>query len=301
MTNRDNEWADYYSAFDYFSPDKVRDGCHPRMREHGSAVNAIVLVHGLSDSPYFVSAIADHFFEELGYNVYMPLLHFHGLKEPGGMEGVALEEWKRNVLWSVRAAASRARRVSIGGLSTGGALSFYAACMTPRINGDVLLFSAALRLLVADNGTIGDMVTALLRSRLLPWIMDKKQAGKPLVGENPYRYAYVDADGARELAKLIREIQEIQQGFDMETPFRNRLFAAHSYADKTANIEAILALRDVVPAGRRAEFLIDRADNVEHAEVVLKDDIVVNKRTLEKRNPRFGEMMQAVSRFVRDA
>jgi esterase/lipase len=92
------------------------------MEHEGPTTKAIVLVHGLTDSPYFMTAIGDYFFQNLGYNVYLPLLQSHGLKEPKGMEGVALDEWKANVNFAVDIAASKAHQVSIGGLSTGGAL-----------------------------------------------------------------------------------------------------------------------------------------------------------------------------------
>ena len=71
-TAREHEWNEYYRRFSYFSHDLVRDGCHPRMLEHGdNHAKSIVLVHGLTDSPYFMTAIAEHFFENLGYNVYL--------------------------------------------------------------------------------------------------------------------------------------------------------------------------------------------------------------------------------------
>ena len=129
-------WQAYLDHFDYFSGETVREGCHPRMLEHShDAARAIVLVHGLSDSPHFMSFIGDFFHNELGYNVYMPLLHFHGLKEPRGMEGVELEEWQRNVRFALDCAEAKAETISIGGLSTGGALSFYMANARPGVYG----------------------------------------------------------------------------------------------------------------------------------------------------------------------
>jgi hypothetical protein len=54
LKNRDREWLDYYQEFDYFSASTVRDGCYPRIMERERPTGkAIVLVHGLSDSPYF--------------------------------------------------------------------------------------------------------------------------------------------------------------------------------------------------------------------------------------------------------
>lgn len=299
MAPREHEWADYYEQFDYFRPEDVRDGCHPRMRERPDAQASIVLVHGLSDSPYFMSAIADHFHEELRYNVYLPLLHFHGLKAPKGMEGVELEEWKSNVHWSVRYASDKTDKVSVGGLSTGGALSFYTACNSPRVTGELFLFSAALDLVVARNGSIGDITERLLRSAVLTWILDELDSKKPLVGDNPYKYDYVDKDGARELAKLIKEIDTILGDFDPKHPFRKKTFAAHSYADETANIDGIIKLRDEIARGDLEEFLINADRCVTHAGLVLKEDLVHKGQVFEKGNVDFAPMMDAIGRFVR--
>src|SRR5262245_53424982 len=182
---RDHEWIEYYERFPYFSAEAVRDGCHPKVMQHeGPTAKAIVLVHGLTDSPYFMTAIGEYFFQNLGYNVYLPLLQCHGLKEPKGMEGAALGEWKANVNFAVDVAASKAHQVSIGGLSTGGALSFYTAVHNPKINGTLYLFSAALDLAGGIGGVIGDLVGEL-KERLLRTpvadLVDFFDNAKPLI------------------------------------------------------------------------------------------------------------------------
>ena len=177
-------WRAYFARFPYMTESGVRDGCHPKIMEHAApAQKAIVLTHGLTDSPYFLKAIARYFYTELGYNVYLPLLHCHGLKEPHGMEGVELEEWKANVRFAIKCASEKATRVSVGGLSTGGTLSFYMACTKPRVTGDLYLFSSALDLAGGPLGLIGDMKERLLRTFLAD-VLDKN---KPLIGDNPYR------------------------------------------------------------------------------------------------------------------
>ncbi len=195
---RDHEWLDYYEKFRYFSAGAVRDGCYPRIMEHqGPAAKSIVLVHGLTDSPYFLTAIGDYFFNNLGYNVYLPLLHGHGLREPKGMEGVALEEWKANVNFAVESAAAKSAGVSIGGLSTGGTLSFYTSVKNRKINGSLYLFSAALDLAGGIGGLVGELKERLLRTFMAD-VLDNDQ---PLIGVNPYRYSRMDMDGARELCQ----------------------------------------------------------------------------------------------------
>lgn len=290
----ENEWCDYYDRFSYFAPDTIRDGCHPRIMEHPEAsAKAIVFVHGLSDSPFFMTAIGDYFFRTLGYDVYIPLLHGHGLKEPKGMEGVELEEWKANVAFAIQQAASKAREVSVGGLSTGGTLSFYMAAVNPKVHGSLYLFSAALDLAGGRFGLLGDLKEILLRT----FLVDLFDKNKPLVGDNPYRYSHIDLDGAAELARLIKETDSIISGYSKADPFPKKVFAAHSECDTTARISGIEELQDVSVPDRFRFFRIPERHGVGHASVVLKEPIVKNGKTLEKSNPLFMTMMKAVSDF----
>ena len=293
QTTRDYEWQGYYDRFSYFSPEMVRDGCHPRIMEHPNSEKAIVLVHGLTDSPYFLTAIGQYFHQELGYNVYIPLLHCHGLKEPKGMEDVELSEWKANVGFAIKSATARCNRVSIGGLSTGGTLSFYMAATNPKINGALYLFSAALDLAGKGFDFIGDIMERLLRTPLAD-LFDSK---KDLIGENPYRYDHMDMDGAQELARLIKETDTIIEGFDEKAPFPQKVFAAHSECDTTASISGIEDLKKVSIPERFKFYRIDKEYNVAHASLVLKDPISINGKTLEKENPRFHHMMEAIAAF----
>lgn len=292
------EWLGYYDRFSYFSKDIVRDGCHPMVFTHGTpSGKAVVLCHGLTDSPHFLKAIAEEFHQQLGYDVYLPLLQGHGLKEPKGMEGVRLEEWMANVGFAVDAAARVADRVSIGGLSTGGTLSLHAAITHPRVTGDLYLFSAALDLAGA-GGVLGDMKERLLRTFLAD-LLDRDQ---PLIGRSPFRYCRMDMDGARELARLIEETDRLLKRFDAKTPFPKRVFAAHSESDTTADIRGIKDLKEKTPPDRFTAFIIPKADNVSHASLVLESPIMAIDATeseppLERANPLFAQMMTALRVF----
>ena len=291
-----DEWLDYYARFSYFSPEKIREGCHPRIKEHRQAAHkAIVLVHGLSDSPYYMTAIGDYFFTNLGYNVYLPLLQGHGLKKPAGMEGIELEEWKSNVSFAINCAASRANEISIGGLSTGGTLSLFMAAVNPKINGSLYLFSAALDLAGGPLGLIGEIKEKLLQT-FLPGLLD---FNKPLIDENPYRYSHVDMDGAAELARLIKETDVLIDGFSDKFPFPKKVFAAHSDCDTTASQEGIHALENVVPEEQFTFFRVWETEEqkVKHASVVLKEPIKVGEDTLEEANPVFDDMMTSIASF----
>lgn len=290
-----NVWNQYIDKFDYFGFENIRNGCHPRILLHDSgSQKAIVLIHGLSDSPYFVSFIGDYFHRELGYDVYMPLLHFHGLKEPDGMEGVELEEWERNVGYAIDCAATNADVVSIGGLSTGGVLSLYFANSMPQIvNGGAYLFSAALDLAGGAFGLIGEMKEALLDT----FLADLFDKNKPLIGDNPYRYSHVDLDGAGELARLIKRTDTITKCYEKSSkPFTFPIFAAHSEADTTADIQGIERIQAI---GSSAQFHFERfgkQDAIKHASLVLKEDIAGIKKP-ELANPQFDQMMEAIKSF----
>jgi esterase/lipase len=294
---RDREWLDYYDRFDYFSTATVRDGCHPRIMEHQQSVDkAIVLVHGLSDSPYFMLAIGEYFFSVLGYNVYLPLLHCHGLKQPNGMEGVSLDEWKANVDFAINRASATANIVSIGGLSTGGTLSLYAAANNDKVNGNLYLFSAALDLADGFLGIEGDVKEILLRT----FVVDLLDANKPLIGKNPYRYDRMDLDGARELSKAIVETDALIQDFMIKEPFSKTVFAAHSESDTTANIMGIEDFQQVSIAERFTFFRIPKSFGVSHASLVLKDPIYAidpnePHEPLEYANPLFQQMLDAIA------
>lgn len=303
LKNRDREWLDYYQKFDYFSAATVRDGCYPRIMEREQSTGkAIILVHGLSDSPYFLTAIGNHFFEMLGYNVYLPLLHCHGLKKPNGMEEVNLEQWKANVNFAIDTAATKADRISIGGLSTGGTLSFYTAAINPKINGTTYLFSAALDLAGGHFGLIGELKEKMLRNPSLVKILD---TNKPLIGKNPYRYASVDLDGARELSELIDETDALVKRFNIQQPFAKRVFAAHSESDTTANITGIEDLQKVSVPELFTFFRIPESVGVSHASLVLQDPILAidatsTDRPLEKANPLFSQMIEAIAAIELD-
>lgn len=286
-------WQAYLDHFEYFSRETVRKGCHPRLLEHPHDVDkAVVLVHGLSDSPYFMSFIGDFFHKELGYNVYMPLLHCHGLKEPRGMEGVELEEWQRNVRFALDCAEAKAATISIGGLSTGGALSLYMANARPGMKGILYLFSAALDLAGGPFGLVGDMKEWILRT----FLSDLFDRNKPLIGDNPYRYSHVDIDGAQELARLIKSTNTIVKGFSAKKRFPLPVFAAHSEADTTANIAGIEKLQGVCDPLKFNFKRFPKSDGIPHASVVLKEAITGIEKP-ERANPNFDEMMAAVRSF----
>ena len=294
---QDRLWEEYLRAFPAIPPDGIRAGCHPVKMIHRSADRALVLVHGLSDSPHFMRGIALYFHETLGYNVYLPLLPCHGLKDPRGMAGVSLAEWKNSVRFAVLAAGAGGERVSIGGFSLGGILGLYLACTEAAVTGELYLFAAALGL-APGFGRFPGLKEFLLR---LP-LAERFDSGEPLIGDNPYRYSRVCLRAAVELARLIGEVNGMVRESGGILPQR-RVFAAWSEDDRVVCLRKLRQLPALVGDGRYAGYVIPAGHRVDHASLVLAEPIFPGnarpgEAPLEPANPFFREMVAAVGRFA---
>ena len=297
MAGNEYLWQDYLEQFTYFTEDMLRAGCYPRKMMHTRATaDSVVLIHGLSDSPAVMMDLARHYHENMGCNVYLPLLQGHGLKEPDGMRGVCLKAWKENVHFAITAAAADAKRLSIGGLSTGGALALYFACLDARINHKVYLFSAALGLY---KGWLGSLKEIFLRS---PFCLLLAAVKLNLIGPNPYRYSYVPFNSARELAKLLPEINALRSGARPSYIREREIFNAWSESDNVIDTSILAQLADMASPSGFTSFTIDKKHRVAHASVVLKHSIyaargqTVGRRLLEKANPLFDTMVAEMGR-----
>src|SRR5262249_20793557 len=156
--------------------------------------DAIVLIHGLSDSPFYMDAIGRAFYAA-GCTVILPLLPAHGLKDPDhAMEdGDLAEKWKLMTDQAVAVAHQLGDRVSVGGFSTGGALSVNIALRHPeQIDGGIFLFSAALN--------VGEMNQLAGRSLLIAPALARREDGDYRGdGPNPYKYPVFTLFGGLQL------------------------------------------------------------------------------------------------------
>jgi esterase/lipase len=291
-------WDEYLGRFDYFSRDAIRRHNEPRRYLHrGGSEKAVVLIHGLTDSPYTMGAIGRYFHKELGYDVYLPLLQKHGLKDPRFMKGVSLPEWKKNVQFAVETAAGSSPEVSIGGLSTGGALGFNFACTHPAVNSSLYLFSAAFRL----YGGPGDRFSRFLEVLLTTRLSFLFTSSKPLIGENPYRYARVPFNSARELIILMRENDALLDHFFEHDKCDKKIFSAWSEDDTVVSVNAIKKLSKITSPKRYQPFAIPKEKEVPHACVVLQEPIhavgAPSSVVLEPANPCFDKMMAKIKEF----
>jgi esterase/lipase len=287
------DWDDYYPArLNGQQKSDVRDGCHPLIFRSGSAnSNAIVLVHGLTDSPHFMRDIGEYFCTEMGFDVYIPLLRAHGLKDPQDMRNASAIEWKKDVQFAIAAAKTSGGKVSIGGLSTGGTLSVEMALTDGSIDGGVFLFSAALGL-ATQTGNLSEILLRTPLANILD-LLDSADLIDDSPSGNPFRYTKMDIGGAEELSTLIAELDILTADRSVLQP----LFAVHSEADTTADIDRVASLVKTAPHAQM--FRIGKNFNVPHASTVLKNPVrSINNSPLEPHNPFFADMMKSLHSFA---
>ncbi len=303
----------------YYHHEDLRPGNGPRILYHDRYTeNVIALTHGLTDSPYYLQAVAKHFFEA-GCNVVMPLLPAHGqLRREQDMKDEELSEhWQDTLDHTVETAQLLGERVSLGGFSTGGTLSVNKILRDgDQITGGVFLFSAAL--------SIGSLVDLVGDSEILERLVERFFENGDITEESPdpYKYPYLPKVTASELVEIIKDNkrrlgQAHTCGEQEDHRLRHPVFAAHSLHDATAAFEGVTDfLRDHVATAR----LFPLSDCVQHSSVPLQEKVPLDLRVLDRyekdpkkleqrkqewvlhtaANPHFEEMMAVAMRFFRE-
>lgn len=290
----------------FIHSDLLRKGNSPRIFSHGEKTkDVIVLTHGLTDSPYYMQAIGERFYQA-GFNVVLPLLPGHGLKDPDkAMEDRSLDEdWRMELDQAAEVALLLGDRVSLGGFSTGGALSLNKLLRdSKKITGGIFLFSAAI-----DLGSLTEGISANPFFRWISQSMLKVKDGIITgTGPNPYKYPELPEFAGIELGQIINENEDLLKKLeDEDKKIANPVFAAHSVHDTRVKIAGFLELFEN-HIERGLAWIISQ--KVRHEEVVLAEDIeLTNGRGLEelkklkpKANPKFDLMMKTAIQFFSDS
>ena len=288
------------NRFSVCSPALRNDGNAPYILHHGKQTDkVVVLLHGLSDSPFYMQGIARNLFDQ-GINVIVPLNVGHGqLEADADMHDDKLaERWAAHLNDVVKLAPQLGKKVYLGGFSTGGALSVQHYLHHPEGISGIMLFSGALAL---DSG-----VERLSRIWGIQWIASMIDGDYVTDGPNPYKYPTIASFSGLELMEVIADVREqLEQGETIDVP----LFAAHSQADSTTPISGIENLIDHTTKGNTF-FVIDESYNLCHADVVVNKLMVVemhfDKSGVDLRdacavphaNPLFRQMTMMLDAFM---
>ena len=248
-----------------------------------------------------------------------PLLPAHGLKAPDeAMEDKALDQkWRDEIDQAVEVALLLGDRVSLGGFSTGGALSLNKILRDQdKIEGGLFLFSGAIDLGLRDEPGRFRLTSAIFEEITI--LTTEKYTGE---GPNPLQVpgiflSLLPSNSVQVIQKNEALLKEWEK---RKEKISNPVFAAHSVHDETLKIAGTIGIIELLTnhVSNGLAFLIaDNVrhednlgpDNVRHGEVVLAEDIDLSRRPQfamyvkqPKANPKFNLMMQTAIQFFSDS
>jgi len=222
----------------------------------------IVLMHGLSDSPYFLRSVGD-FLQKKNYTVILGLNPGHGKKLAAeDMRDDNLQQrWYSHFDQIMAFAKTFQSPIYVGGFSTGGALAAHYALNHPDEVEGLLLFSGALALSSAAEAlsNIWGIKT------LAKWIDGEYET----MGPHPNKYPKVAGFSALVLLDVIHDVRQIlENAKENDAPISLSVFAAHSMADIVTPFKGIESLVGEVQ-GEHVIFKIDESYDVCHADLPM--------------------------------
>lgn len=190
----------------------------------GKYRRGIVLIHGLSDSPYVIRPLARHL-QRRGFLVRAVLLPGHGTV-PGDLLEVDRRDWLAALRYGTATVKADVEEVYLGGFSTGGALCVYHALQDREIRGLILMAPA-----LAIKDWRASM--AGLLKYLQPWVGDPKE-------DRQYtEYSSFAVNAVHQLYLLTLEIEkELEADRTIDIP----VFTALSEDDATVDTKRILEI-----------------------------------------------------------
>lgn len=185
----------------------------------------VLLVHGLTDSPYFMRHLAS-FFQEHGFRVMAISLPGHGTC-PGDLLHIRWQEWLRAVSYGVDQLCGEAEEIYLAGLSLGAALSVLHSLNDGRVRG-LWLFSPAFR--------ISPKAAWANWHKLYSWLIPAAQWVDIKPDRDLFKYESFPKNAAYQMHALLRQLRSRLQERKLDIP----LFVAASADDATVDSSATL-------------------------------------------------------------
>lgn len=236
-------------------------------RQHPDARGAVLLLHGLSDSPYSLHTLANHLYSQ-GFSTLSLRLPGHGTA-PSGLLDVRYEDWTAMVRLAMQHLNQRVdgqQPIYIVGYSTGGALAIeYAAA---RLLGEELPTAEGLILLSPAIGVSPLAAFAKWQARLgsLPGM--SKVAWQDILPEyDPYKYNSFAVNAGSQVYRLTKKIATQLEQLSTTGGVRGMplILAFQSVADATVSSYSVLdaLFLRLAPEGHElVAFDINRHANV---------------------------------------
>lgn len=225
---------------------------------------AILLVHGLGDSPWSFTDVA-HRLADQGYVVRTLLLPGHGT-QPADLIDVRLEDWRRVVREQIVLLQKDFPDVWLGGFSTGANLVLEHALDDSRIRG-LVLFSPALR-----SNEILDWATPWL-ARVKPWLLSPEK--HPL--QSPLRYHIVPTNG---LAQFYRSSVAVRKRLKKRTFDRPAIIvlAQHDSVVDVNHVRQLFERRFTHAASRLIWYGSDQPGSAASPRILVRTDVLPHER-----------------------
>lgn len=182
----------------------------------------VLLVHGLSDSPYHMRHLAS-FFQRNGFRVMAMLLPGHGT-QPGDLLKVRWHEWAKAVAYGANCLAEEVDELYLAGFSAGAALSVLHASRDKRVRG-LFLFSPAFE--------IDPRAKWANLHKLYSWLVRKAAWMSRMQDRDLYKYESFCKNAAAQMYALT---QAVPKG-EVNIP----VFVVASADDVTVNSAATLS------------------------------------------------------------
>jgi esterase/lipase len=217
-------------------PDKNKYPCD----KNGRYENGVLLIHGLSDSPYFMKALARHF-QQKGFLVRTILLPGHGTV-PGDLLHISYQEWIKATQYGVHQMEPLVKNLYLGGFSTGGALCVHHALNHTGIRG-LFLFAPALGI---DSPWA---FTAVYLKNFTKWLDGARE-------DRDYaKYESFAVNGAAQLYHLTRAINaDFATGKRLLMP----VFAAMSMDDVSVDVDKAIKVFKAYASSPKSRFILYR-------------------------------------------
>jgi esterase/lipase len=183
----------------------------------------ILLVHGLTDSPYLMRPLAESF-RRRGFRVLAVLLPGHGT-QPGDLLDIRWQEWARTVAWGVEQLAKEADEVYLAGYSAGATLAIRHSLLDARVRG-LFLFSPALR--VSSRAAHANL------HKIYSWLMPSAKWVSIQPDMDSFKYESFPKNAAFQMHALIADMHAQLRARAVDIP----VFAAASADDATVDSSA---------------------------------------------------------------
>ncbi|MCK4837476.1 MAG: alpha/beta fold hydrolase [Desulfobulbaceae bacterium] len=186
--------------------------------ENGNFGRGIVLIHGLSDSPYHMRSLAEHFRDQ-GFLTRVILLPGHGTR-PGDLTKVTIETWLKATEYAIKSMQSEVDQLFIGGYSLGGALAVHYALLNQKDLSGLFLFNPCLKVRTKLAWLSGPLNT------FKTWLVVKQD-------QDFARYESFATNSGKQVNRLINKITELtrKKGRRLTIP----VFTAVSLEDATVD------------------------------------------------------------------